>query len=108
MKEIIILIAAGLLAGTLSGFLGIGGGIIVIPALTLILGFSQKMTQGTSLAMLLLPIGLMAVLNYYKAGYVELKAAGLLIITFVIGSYLTSFIAVDINDTYLKKAFAVF
>jgi uncharacterized protein len=108
MKEIIVLFSAGLLAGALSGFLGIGGGIIVIPALTLLLGFSQKMAQGTSLAMLLPPIGLLAAINYYKADYVDLKAAGLLIVSFIIGSYITSFFAVDLNETYLKKAFAVF
>jgi len=107
MKEIIVLIVTGLLAGTLSGFLGIGGGIIVIPFLTILLGFSQKMAQGTSLAMLLPPIGLMAAINYYKADYVDVKAAGILILTFIIGSYLASFFAVSMNEVYLKKGFAI-
>jgi hypothetical protein len=107
MKEIIVLLASGLLAGALSGFLGIGGGIIVIPALTILLGFSQKMAQGTSLAMLLPPIGLMATINYYKADYVDVKAAAILIVTFIVGSYLASFFAVGLNEIYLKKGFAI-
>ena len=106
--EIIVLLLTGMLAGALSGILGIGGGIVVIPMLTLILGFSQKMAQGTSLAMLLPPIGLLAVSNYYKSDMVDVRAAGILIITFIIGSYITSFFAVQVNEVYLKKAFAVF
>lgn len=108
MKEIIILLLTGLVAGGLSGVLGIGGGIIVIPALVMVLGYSQQMAQGTSLALLLPPIGLFAVLNYYKSDFVDLKAAGLMIITFVIGSYITSKFAVDINESVLKKIFGVF
>lgn len=107
MNEIIVLLVTGLLAGALSGFLGIGGGIIVIPALTSLLGFSQKMAQGTSLAMLLPPIGLLATINYYKADFVDVKAAGILILTFVAGSYLTSLFAVNLSEVYLKKGFAI-
>ncbi len=108
MKEIIVLLLTGLAAGLLSGFLGIGGGIVVIPVLVYILGYSQQTAQGTSLALLLPPIGLFAVINYYNSGFVDLKAAGLMIITFIIGSYFTSKLAVDMNETYLKKGFAIF
>jgi uncharacterized membrane protein YfcA len=106
--QVLILILIGLLTGGLSGFLGIGGGIIVIPSLVLLLNFSQKLAQGTSLAMLLPPIGLLAAYNYYKAGYVDVKAAVILIITFVIGSYISSNYAVNLPDNIIKKIFAIF
>jgi hypothetical protein len=108
MQDITILLIIGLLAGILSGLLGIGGGIIVIPALVMLLGFSQQTAQGTSLVLLLPPIGIFAVLNYYKAGSVDFKAAGIMIITFVIGSFFSSKIAVAINQSVSKKIFAVF
>lgn len=108
MNEIILLILIGLVTGALSGILGIGGGVIVIPALVLLLNFSQKLAQGTSLAMLLPPIGLLAAYNYYKAGYVDIKAAIILIITFIIGSYISSKFAVQLPDAIIKKVFAVF
>ena len=108
MNEIIILLLIGLAAGAMSGVLGIGGGIIVIPALVYFLGYSQKAAQGTSLGLLLPPIGLLAVINYYNAGYVNLKAAGLMIITFVLGSYLSSKFAVSLPENIIKKVFAVF
>ena len=90
MKELLILIFIGLLTGLLSGLLGIGGGIIVVPLLVLLLGYSQHTAQGTSLAMLLPPIGLLAVINYYQNGNVNIKAAIILIITFLIGSFISS------------------
>jgi uncharacterized membrane protein YfcA len=106
--EVVYLLLIGLAAGILSGLLGIGGGIIIIPALVALLGFSQKHAQGTSLAMLLPPIGILAVLNYYKAGYINLKAAGLMIITFLIGSYFASKYAVSFPEATLKKLFGAF
>lgn len=105
--EIIILLLIGLAAGLLSGFMGVGGGIIVIPALVMLLGYSQKQAQGTSIGFLLLPIGILAVLNYYKAGLVDLKAVGIMTITFVIGSYFSSKAAIDLPEFWLKKGFAV-
>ncbi len=106
--NIVYLLLMGLVAGALSGLLGIGGGIIVIPALVYLLGFSQHQAQGTSIAMLLPPIGLLAFLNYYKAGLVDLKAAGILVITFLIGSYFTSKYVITIPEFTLKKIFGVF
>lgn len=108
MNNIIILLLMGLAAGLLSGFLGIGGGIIVIPALVFFLGYSQQMAQGTSLAFLLPPIGLLAVYNYYKVGQVDLKAAAIMCITFIVGSYFSSKVATQIPEQFLKKAFAIF
>ena len=106
--QILVLVLIGLVTGGLSGLLGIGGGIIVIPSLVLLLKFSQKLAQGTSLAMLLPLIGLLAAYNYYKAGYVDVKAAIILIITFVIGSYISSYWAVNLPENVIKKIFAVF
>ncbi len=108
MNETIYLLLIGLAAGVMSGFLGIGGGIIIIPALTLLLGFSQKAAQGTSLALLLPPIGVFAVINYYKAGNVDLRAAGLMVVTFLVGSYFASVWAVKLPDAIVKKVFASF
>lgn len=106
--EILVLLTIGLIAGFFSGFLGIGGGIIIIPALVYILGYSQQQAQGTSLGLLLPPIGLLAVINYYNAGYVNIKAAAIMCITFILGSYISSKIAVELPETLLKKLFASF
>jgi len=106
--EILILLIIGLIAGVISGFLGIGGGIIIIPALVYWLGYSQHNAQGTSLGLLLPPIGLLAVINYHKGGFVNIKAAAIMCITFIIGSYISSKIAVELPETIIKKLFAVF
>ncbi len=82
IQTIIILILIGLGAGILSGLIGIGGGIIIVPSLIFFLGFSQKMAQGTSLGILLLPIGILAVLQFYKAGYVDVKTVWLVALGF--------------------------
>ncbi|MDQ7816335.1 MAG: sulfite exporter TauE/SafE family protein [Melioribacteraceae bacterium] len=108
MKEIIILLIIGLTAGLASGVLGIGGGIVIIPMLIGFLGYTQKDAQGTSLGLLLLPIGILAVMNYYKAGHINLRAVGIMVITFVIGSYFSSLFAINLPEGTLKKIFAVF
>lgn len=106
--EIFVLLLIGLAAGVISGFLGIGGGIIIIPALVYVLGYSQQNAQGTSLGLLLPPIGILAVLNYHNAGFVNIKAAAIMCITFIIGSYFASKIAVELPETILKKIFGAF
>lgn len=106
--EILILLFVGLLAGVISGFLGIGGGIIIIPALVYLLGYSQQNAQGTSLGLLLPPIGILAVLNYHKAGFVNIKAAAIMCVTFIIGSYFSSKVAVELPEAMMKKIFGVF
>lgn len=108
MDKTIILLLIGLAAGVFSGILGIGGGIIIIPMLVYFLGFSQHQAQGTSLGLLLPPVGILAVLNYYKAGYVDIRASLIMVITFLIGSYLSSLLAIQLSDTIIKKIFAVF
>jgi hypothetical protein len=105
--ELTILIIAGLIAGTASGALGIGGGIVVVPTLVFLLGLSQHSAQGTSLAFMLPPIGLLAAINYYKSGYVNIKYAIVLVLAFFIGSYLGSVISINLPDKILKKAFGI-
>ncbi len=105
MMTIMGLLAIGVLAGVLSSVVGIGGGIVIVPALVFIFAMSQKMAQGTSLAMLLPPIGLLAVMNYYKAGFIDFKVAGILIVAFIAGSYLGSKFALGLEETTLKKIF---
>jgi len=102
------LLAIGLFAGLLSSTVGIGGGIVIVPALVFLFAMSQKMAQGTSLAMLLPPIGVLAVVNYYKAGYVDFKVAAILCIAFIAGSYFGSKLALNLPETAIKKIFGVF
>jgi uncharacterized membrane protein YfcA len=107
IQTIIILILVGIAAGVLSGLVGVGGGIIIVPALILFLGLSQKMAQGTSLAILLLPVGILAVLQFYKAGYINIKYAGLVSIGFLAGGYFGSKIALSLPQETVKKIFAI-
>src|SRR5215204_7762664 len=87
---IVILAIIGLAAGMLSGLIGVGGGIIVVPALVYFLGFSQHEAQGTSLGLLLLPVGILAVANYYKQGHIDVKVVAIMCLAFVIGGWLGS------------------
>ncbi len=104
---LLILIVIGIITGVMAGMLGIGGAIIMIPALVYFMGFSQQMAQGTSLAVMLPPIGILAAYNYYKAGQVDLKVAIILAICFLAGSYFGSKWAVTIPQPILKKIFGV-
>lgn len=105
---IIILIIIGLAAGVLSGIAGVGGGVIVIPALIFFLGMTQFQAQGTSLAMMIPPIGLFAAINYYQQGFINWKYALILAIFFFIGGYLGSKIVLNIPQAMVKKGFAIF
>ena len=100
-----ILIIVGILSGLLAGVFGVGGAIIVIPALVFILGLSQHDAQGTSLAFMLPPVGILATWNYWKAGHVNWKFALILSLTFVVGAYLGSQISVGISDKMLRRLF---
>jgi uncharacterized membrane protein YfcA len=104
----IILILIGVASGMLSGFVGVGGGLIIVPALVLFLEFSQKMAQGTSLAILLLPVGILAVMEYYKHGYIDIKIALIISAGFVVGGFFGSRIALVLPQDTIKKIFAVF
>jgi hypothetical protein len=102
---IALYLAFGLVAGILSGLLGIGGGIFVIPGLVLLMGFSQKMAQGTTLAMMVPPIGLLAAWAYYSKGYVDLKVAGLMCIGFFIGGFFGAKFATALSGVTLSRIF---
>jgi uncharacterized membrane protein YfcA len=104
---IIGLLAIGLAAGYFSGLVGIGGGIIIVPALVLLFGFSQHLAQGTTLGILIPPIGILAAINYYQKGFVDIKTAAIICIGFVLGGYLGSKTAISISQENLRKIFAV-
>lgn len=104
---ILLLIVIGIVTGFTAGMLGIGGAIIMIPALVFLLGLSQQTAQGTSLAVMLPPVGILAAWNYYKAGNVNLKFALILAATFLIGSYFGSKLAINIPQPVLKKIFGL-
>ena len=104
---LLILIGIGILTGVMAGMLGIGGAIIMIPALVFFIGFSQQTAQGTSLAVMLPPIGIIAAYNYYKAGHVNIKFAIILAVAFLVGSYFGSKLALNLPQPLLKKIFGV-
>lgn len=107
LTTLILLLIVGLAAGFLSGLIGISGGIIIVPALVLFLGFSQKLAQGTSLGILLLPVGILAVIQYYKQGYLNVNYVAIIASAFVLGSFLGSKLALSMNDEKMKKVFAI-
>ncbi|PKP01484.1 MAG: permease [Bacteroidetes bacterium HGW-Bacteroidetes-6] len=106
-NTIVILIAIGLVSGIFSGIIGIGGGIIIIPALIYFVGFGQHEATGTSLAILLPPIGLFAAYNYYKAGFINIKFAFIIALAFMAGSYLSSRISVQMPENIIRKFFSI-
>ena len=107
MREFLYLIL-GLFAGTLSGMFGIGGGIILIPGLVFLAGLTQHEAQGTTLAIMLLPIGLLAVMKYYHSGHVHFYIAAFICVGFLIGGLLGANMAEGISNLVLRKAFGVF
>ena len=107
MQTVILLVVIGIISGALSGLVGIGGGIVIVPALVFFLGYSQKLAQGTSLGILLLPVGILAVLQFYQAGYVKIPTVLLVSAGFIVGSYFGSRIALSIPQATVKKLFAV-
>jgi hypothetical protein len=108
LPEIIILIVIGLLAGFTGSAFGLGGGIIIVPALVFFMGFSQHQAQGTSLGVLVFPVALLGAYNYYKAGYINTKFVVVLALAFVVGSYLGSLMSISIPEKLLKKLFGFF
>jgi hypothetical protein len=107
LTHLLILIAIGIISGLLSGVFGVGGAIIVIPALVFIIGLSQHEAQGTSLAFMLPPVGILATWNYWKAGHVNWKIALVLSLTFVLGAYLGSRFSINISDKTLRRMFGI-
>ena len=106
-ESIVLLMTVGLAAGILSGLVGVGGGIIIVPALIFFLGFTQLQAQGTSLGLLLLPVGIFAVINYYKAGNIDFKVVGIMSIAFIAGGWIGSKLAHNLNQETVKRIFAI-
>ncbi|MEN9685716.1 MAG: hypothetical protein RLZZ28_1502 [Bacteroidota bacterium] len=107
LATFVLLLLIGLAAGFLSGLVGIGGGIVIVPALVLFLGFSQKLAQGTSLGILLLPVGILAVIQYYKQGYLNVNYVVIVATAFVLGSFLGSKLALSLSEDKMKRIFAL-
>ncbi len=106
-QTLLILIAIGTFAGVLSGFVGVGGGIIIVPALVYILGMSQHEAQGTSLFVLLLPVGILAVHNYYKSDQINWRFGLVISLAFVLGGYFGSRFALKISPAVVRIIFGI-
>ena len=107
LSSIIVLIIIGLLAGILSGMVGVGGGILIIPLLIIFLGFTQHQAQGTALFAMLPPIGILAAINYYKEGFVRWEYSVVIALAFVIGGYFGSKISIGLPDQTVRRLFGV-
>ncbi|MBT3647055.1 MAG: sulfite exporter TauE/SafE family protein [Flavobacteriales bacterium] len=107
INEIIILITIGLAAGAFSGMFGIGGGLIMVPAMVFFLGLSQHTAQGTSLGVLVIPVAAVAAYNYHKEGQLDWKFAAIIALSFVIGGYFGSKISLGISEVMLKRVFGI-
>ena len=107
MSNILLYLFLGLIAGILSGLIGIGGGIIIVPALIFLFGLSQHQAQGTTLALLVPPIGILAAWTYYKQGYVDLKIASFVALGFFFGGLLGAKLATGLSNVVLEKIFGV-
>ena len=105
--NIICYLLLGLITGIFSGLIGIGGAIIIIPSLVLFFGLEQRMAQGTTLALMVPPIGLLAAWTYYKAGFVDFKIAGLICLGFFLGGLIGAKFAVQVPDNILRKVFGL-
>jgi len=108
MGNIIAYLLLGLAAGILSGLVGIGGGILIVPALVFLFGFSQQQAQGTTLALLVPPIGILAAWTYYQHGYVDIKAAAIIAAGFIVGSLLGARFITGLPNSTLEKVFGTF
>jgi uncharacterized protein len=100
--------ALGLLAGILSGFFGIGGGLVIVPALMMFWDMQPQAATGTSLGALLLPVGLLGAWQYYRNGLVNTPAAGLIAIGLLVGALVGATVALQLPPRYIQRAFAIF
>ena len=107
MPDIALYILLGVVAGIFSGLIGIGGGVIIVPALVFLFGLSQHEAQGTTLALLVPPIGLPAAWTYYRSGYVDPKIAALICVGFIVGAVVGAKFAIGLSNVALEKVFAV-
>jgi uncharacterized membrane protein YfcA len=106
-QVLVWLVLIGLVAGMLSGLVGIGGGLVMVPAMVWLLGYSQHQAQGTSLAVLMLPVVFLAARDYYKAGHIDPKVVGVIAAAFVVGGYFGGKWALALPADQLRKVFGV-
>ncbi|NBW72001.1 MAG: sulfite exporter TauE/SafE family protein [Flavobacteriia bacterium] len=106
-QTIFTLVSIGLFAGLLSGFVGVGGGIIIVPALVFLLGLTQHQAQGTSLFVLMLPVVSFAVLNYWKSGNVKWEYGLVIAMTFIVGAFLGSKLSLKISPGLVQLIFGI-
>ena len=106
-QTIFMLVSIGLFAGMLSGFVGVGGGIIIVPALVFFLGLTQHQAQGTSLFVLMLPVVSFAVINYWKSGNVKWEYGLVIAMTFIIGAFLGSKLSLKISPGLVQLIFGI-
>ncbi len=107
LVDVLIYIVLGLIAGTISGLIGIGGGVIIVPALIYLFSWTQHQAQGTTLALLVPPIGLLAAWTYYRQGYVNLTVAAFVCLGFFVGGLIGARMAVGLSDQLLRKIFGI-
>jgi uncharacterized protein len=105
LGQSIAFVLTGLVGGILSGLFGIGGGIVIIPMLVLLFGMNQHLAQGTTLALFVPPVGILAAWAYYREGFVDLKVAGLLCLGFFVGGFVGAKLAGLLSDILLKRVF---
>jgi uncharacterized membrane protein YfcA len=105
--QLLILVIVGLLAGALSGFVGVGGGIIIVPAMIYFMNMNQMQAQGVSLALLMLPVGVLGVMNYYKAGHIQFNYVLIMAVGFVLGNYFGSKYAMRVPEHKIKFLFSL-
>jgi uncharacterized membrane protein YfcA len=107
LQTIIILLSIGLFAGMLSGFVGVGGGVVIVPALVFFLGLTQHQAQGTSLFILVLPVGILAVMNYSKTANINWSYGIVIALAFIVGGFLGSKLSLKLSPSVVKLAFGV-
>ena len=107
MTNIFLYLLLGIVAGALSGLIGIGGGVIIVPVMVFLFGLSQHEAQGTTLALLVPPIGILAAWTYYKQGYVHLEMAAYICVGFIAGSFLGAKFATSLSNVLLERVFGV-
>ena len=106
-QTILILVIIGLFAGIISGFVGVGGGVVIVPALVFFLGLTQHQAQGTSLFILVMPVGILAVMNYSKTANINWNYGAIIALTFVIGGYFGSKLSLKLSPSVVKLVFGL-
>ncbi|GET29973.1 sulfite exporter TauE/SafE family protein [Prolixibacter sp. SD074] len=108
LSQVLLLVLVGLAAGIVSGALGVGGGIVLIPALVYLFGMDQHTAQGTSLAILLPPTGILAAMAYQKQGFINWKYAIIITLIFVLGAWIGAQFSISVPEKLMKRTFALF